>query len=960
LSSVATQAADQYSCTARDASGPELVYSFMAAEQGEVTVTLIDMGVGQDMDLYVLEDQGAGPDQQACITFHSERVSWEAEAGRTYYVVVDGYAGSAGSFTLQLDCSDRIHEGPATGSGGDDDDSVATGDDDDSVATGDDDDSVAAGDDDDSVAAGDDDDSLATGDDDDDDSSPGTSPSPALSCAVTQSASCGATVVSDTTDPNATSMISGYSCSSWDASGPELVYAFVASASGPVTASLSSIEAGQDLDIYVLEDVGTGCDADQCLAYGNSSATFTAVAGQTYYLVVDGYNGAAGSFTLEVGCGTSSGGSSSGGSSSGGSSSGGSTPPSNNGTCNPGTAMTCGGTLISDTTYSSASSLIDGYSCSSWDASGPELVYSFVPANSGDVTASLSSIQSGQDLDIYVLEEDGTGCASDQCIAYGNSSATFTVVAGQTYYIVVDGYYGAAGSFTLEVNCSSSSGGSSSGSTGGSASGGSTPASGAGTCTPGTALSCGNSLVSDTTYGFADSLMDSYSCSTWDASGPELVYSFVPTTSGSVTASLSSIQAGQDLDLYVLEEDGSGCAADQCIAYGNTSATFSVVAGQNYYLVVDGYYGAAGDFTLDVSCAASSGSNSGSNSSSSSGSNSGSNSSSTSGSTGGSCTVGWIATCASPMGGDTTGSGASDDLDGYSCSSWDASGPEDVYEFIPTVSGAVTAELSWIETGEDLDVYILEDTGAGCDQDECIEFGNLAATWNAVAGQTYFVVVDGYNGAAGAYTLDLSCPGSSTGPGAGSSTPTPTPSQAPPFVDRTHCLDWNTVNITSPSSMASHLSSMGINLSDYPVLLGTTSVDEAAGEISMLAGSAIAGSCGQDLSQQTYDLTAAQAGTYSGGHFAVGPADMEIALGTLTVQLYDVEIEGDFSSDGTTITGGTLVGELDISNLSLPWGACTFALNCHSCPTGGNDCVTFEAEAAVLNDNGEGVITAVP
>jgi hypothetical protein len=33
------------------------------------------------------------------------KISFAAEAGQTYYLVVDGFDGAAGSYTLKIDCS---------------------------------------------------------------------------------------------------------------------------------------------------------------------------------------------------------------------------------------------------------------------------------------------------------------------------------------------------------------------------------------------------------------------------------------------------------------------------------------------------------------------------------------------------------------------------------------------------------------------------------------------------------------------------------------------------------------------------------------------------------------------------------------------------------------------------------------------------------------------------------------
>ena len=209
--------------------------------------------------------------------------------------------------------------------------------------------------------------------------------------------------------------ITTYNCTNWDESGPEYVYSFVPHGNGQVTATLSNMMT--DLDVFVLE--GT-CGQNSCITYGDSSATFNAKSGTQYYIVVDGYAGASGNFTLSVVCGW---------------------------ICEPVDTIGCGDVDSSSTV--GKSNKITTYNCTSWDESGPEYVYSFVPQGNGQVTATISNIIA--DLDVFVLQG---ACGQNNCIAYGDSSAIFNAMSGIQYYIVVDGYSGASGIYTLEVTCS--------------------------------------------------------------------------------------------------------------------------------------------------------------------------------------------------------------------------------------------------------------------------------------------------------------------------------------------------------------------------------------------------------------------------------------------------------------------------------------------------------------------------
>ena len=136
--------------------------------------------------------------------------------------------------------------------------------------------------------------------DGEDEDEPDAGPDASLWCGPPALA-CGAAAQHGTTrGPHATDLVDLYaSCSDWDESGPEAVYAFTAPAPGTYTAVLSGVATGIDLDLFVLE---AGCPAQTCLSFGDAGANFTAVAGVTYYLVIDGFEGAEGDFDVGVNC----------------------------------------------------------------------------------------------------------------------------------------------------------------------------------------------------------------------------------------------------------------------------------------------------------------------------------------------------------------------------------------------------------------------------------------------------------------------------------------------------------------------------------------------------------------------------------------------------------------------------------------------------------------------------------
>jgi hypothetical protein len=117
--------------------------------------------------------------------------------------------------------------------------------------------------------------------------------------------------------------------------------------------------------------------------------------------------------------------------------------------CEMGIEVMCDDVVQDDTT--GYANLLDGYNCINWDESGPEVGFMFVPEVDDMITVTL---QYGEETDQDILITEGD-CSAFSCIDYGDLSAEFEVLAGETYYFIVDGYSGAAGAFTLSVACQS-------------------------------------------------------------------------------------------------------------------------------------------------------------------------------------------------------------------------------------------------------------------------------------------------------------------------------------------------------------------------------------------------------------------------------------------------------------------------------------------------------------------------
>lgn len=97
------------------------------------------------------------------------------------------------------------------------------------------------------------------------------------------------------------------------------------------------------------------------------------------------------------------------------------------------------------------------------------------------------------------------------------------------------------------------------------------------------------------------------------------------------------------------------------------------------------------------------------------------------------------------------------------------SGPEKVHTFTASTTG--TANFVFSETAAGiLDIFVLNTCGSTINTIARAGGGtNVRGSFNVVAGQTYYLVVDGENGANGSYSLKVECPAGSSGSGGGTS-----------------------------------------------------------------------------------------------------------------------------------------------------------------------------------------------
>ncbi|MBN2561905.1 MAG: PPC domain-containing protein [Phycisphaerae bacterium] len=128
-----------------------------------------------------------------------------------------------------------------------------------------------------------------------------------------------------------------------------------------------------------------------------------------------------------------------------------------NDTCDTATPVTCGDTLLGETTVGANNDydpVVAG--CTGYKAEGPDVVYSLNLGSGQTVTVSMNPTPTSFDASLYVVTDcddvDNTCVVGDDS---GNPEVvTFTADAGVTYYIIADGYSTTSfGTFDLTVTC---------------------------------------------------------------------------------------------------------------------------------------------------------------------------------------------------------------------------------------------------------------------------------------------------------------------------------------------------------------------------------------------------------------------------------------------------------------------------------------------------------------------------
>lgn len=253
-------------------------------------------------------------------------------------------------------------------------------------------------------------------------------------------------------------------------------------------------------------------------------------------------------------------------------------------------------------------------------------------------------------------------------------------------------------------------------------------------CAEAIPIQCGDFLPYETTVGAGNNILTYPGCTSNTFYGPDRVYVIEKQTVGDLQIGLEILTPGMDLDLFLLADNCSQltCLAKSTTSNNNTNNEGIVLEDApigTYYIVVDGQYAQSeGAFRLEVSCGYLY------------------------------CGEAVQLQCGETYWG--TNLYGNDDVSLYSCD-WNVlnvenNGPEVVHTFTTTEDGPVTISLSGLTAN--LELFLLR----SCDRGDCMEYSQNAGTSNEYINEylsagTYYVVVDGFNGAVSDYDLLVEC-----------------------------------------------------------------------------------------------------------------------------------------------------------------------------------------------------------
>lgn len=254
-------------------------------------------------------------------------------------------------------------------------------------------------------------------------------------------------------------------------------------------------------------------------------------------------------------------------------------------------------------------------------------------------------------------------------------------------------------------------------------------------CSEATPIQCGDFLAYETNQGAGNDITSYPGCSNYAFNGPDKVYVINKSSAGDLQIGLEILTPGVDLDLFLLKDNCEQivCKKSSTTSNNNTNNEGIVLEDApigTYYLVVDGQsYNAVGNYRLEVNCGYLY------------------------------CGDAKQIECDWPF--QYNNSYGQDNVSLYGCSSdvynVENNGPEVVHYFTVPTAGAV--EISLTGLSANLEMFLLN----SCDRGDCVKYSQNPGTNDEhisayLSAGTYYVVVDGYNGATSNYTLKVECP----------------------------------------------------------------------------------------------------------------------------------------------------------------------------------------------------------
>ena len=346
--------------------------------------------------------------------------------------------------------------------------------------------------------------------------------------------------------------------------GKSVWWKWTAPSAGTVTVNTAGSGFDTTLGVYTGTAVNgltrVASNDDESSSILSSRLTFTAVAGQTYRISVDGYAGASGSISLQLSAPQS--------------------PPATSNNAFASRIVLVGGNVA--TSGSNVGATVEtGEKSNAGVPGGKSVWWSWTAPASGPVTVSTAGSSFDTTLGIY----NGSSVASltsltandDVTATVLTSQVTFLAVAGRAYQISVDGYKGASGQIRLAII-------------------GNNNFANRAVLTGSTISLTGSNVVASLESGEPKNAGATGGKSVW--------WSWTAPANGSVTISTTGSSFDTTLGVYT----GTSISALTSVASNDdeggsalsSRVQFTTVAGRTYQISVDGYHGTGGEIRLSL------------------------------------------------------------------------------------------------------------------------------------------------------------------------------------------------------------------------------------------------------------------------------------------------------------------------------------------------------------------------